>query len=64
MTHNKIFILATAAILSVASISCSKDDDDSKQEDVNTNAGKAVAIGGTVGDIVDLGLSVKWANQN
>ena len=27
MTHNNIFILATAAILSVASISCSKDDD-------------------------------------
>lgn len=40
MTHNKIILLATAAILSVASISCSKDDDDSKQEEVNTNEGK------------------------
>ena len=37
MTHNKILLLATAAILSVAFISCSKDDDDSKQEGSSPN---------------------------
>ena len=64
MTHNKFLILATAAILSVASVSCSNDDNESKPEDLNTDAGKTVSIGGTVGELVDLGLSVKWANQN
>ncbi len=62
MTHNKYFILATVAILSVASVSCSKDDNEA--EKIVNNAGEPVAIGGTVGEIVDLGLSVKWANQN
>ncbi len=64
MTHNKLFILTTAAVLSVASISCSKDDDNNDVKEINANAGKPVAFGGTVGEIVDLGLSVKWANQN
>ena len=64
MIQNKFFMLAAAAILSVASVSCDKDDDESKPEDVNTNAGKEVSIGGTVGDFVDLGLSVKWATHN
>lgn len=62
MIHNKYFILATVAILSVASVSCSKDDNEA--EKIVNNAGEPVAIGGTVGEIVDLGLSVKWANQN
>ena len=62
MTHNKYLLLATIAILSVASVSCSKDDDEA--EKVANNAGQPVAIGGTVGEIVDLGLSVKWASQN
>lgn len=64
MAHNKFFILATAAIIGITSVSCSNDDNEPNPEDLNANAGKAVSIGGTVGNIVDLGLSVKWANQN
>ncbi|MBO7497336.1 MAG: hypothetical protein J6T98_12375, partial [Salinivirgaceae bacterium] len=57
----RIYLLVIFAIAGIAAFTaCSNDDD----EDVPNNAGEHVTIGGTVGEIVDLGLSVKWANQN
>ena len=57
----RIYLLVIFAIAGIAAFTACSDDD---EDEVANNAGEHVAIGGTVGEVVDLGLSVKWASQN
>ena len=60
MTHNKFFILAAAAVLSAASVSCSKDDGN------NDNGNSSALKVEYDSHAVDLGLpsGLKWSDQN
>lgn len=56
----KYFI--SICILSLLIISCSKEDDDITASETSNNG--TMECGGSIAEVVDLGLQVKWASHN